>query len=427
MNALRTRGWLLVLWLGSVVVRIGYAWWLFPHWLAGDAGDYWAEASRWIAGQPPGIYWPPGLPLWLALVRSLLGSAPWVAVLASLLLWSLLFEQMAWLSRGASPRRRLALLGLFSLYPAFIHQSVVPLSHLPVACLLLALLGGLQLAPSPSRAAWLGGILGLAALFRPGTLALGPFLLGWWLWSSPRRTWTSRGMVVLLFLLGCALPILGWRQLAPELRAQRALINTATPYNVFIGNQPETPHYRSWWLGSHQEREDAAFASYYARLDSIRALPTHEQSQAWLAEAWRQVRDAPGTFARRVWNRSKVFWAFDTLAGASLSRSHPLAGRLLVACDAAAYLLLMTLVLTRWVAGDGREGIWLGLTLAYMLPYLLAFSHPTYHLPILPVLGLWALRQPRASLPQGKRRWAWVLVWLSLLAIQVEWGLSWLS
>lgn len=411
----------------SLLLRLAYGIWRYPHLLPGDAASYWTEAGRLLADEAPGVYWPPGLPHWLALWRGLLGDAPWVAGLASLFWWVVLFGQMTWLSRDLLPRWRWGFLTLFSLYPAFVHQSVVPLTHLPVACLLLA---GLALLRAPLRrwrAGLLGLLLGLGALFRPGLLALLPVLGGWvWWQTGPLPT---RGLALLLLGLATALPLGLWRAQAPALRHRGALVNTATPYNVFLGNQPETPRYATWWLGSHQAREAPALAAYYARLDSVWALPPAAQAPAFLTLARRHVQQAPGRALRRVWNRLKVFWAFDTLAGATLSRRHPRGGRLVIAADAACYLLLLSLVLlclsTRGI-GSGWRRWALGLVAAYALPYLLAFSHPTYHLPVLPLLALWASSQPAPAWPRGWARWRFGLLLAGLLAIQGEWVWFWL-
>jgi len=423
----QSSGWLWVVWAASLLARVGYAAWLYPHWLPGDAADYWAEAARWRSEEEPGIYWPPGLPIWLALWQAAWGEAPWVSVAATLALWSVLFGQMAWLSRGAPWPGRLALLAWLSVYPAFIHQSVVPLSHLPIACCLLAVVGWSRSPVGFLKSLGLGLLFGVAALFRPGCLILVPVWLCHLLLSHRKAMNLELAAIALALLLGVIAPILSWRAQSPALRAHSALINTATPYNIFIGNQPETPLYRTWWLGSHVERSDATFAAYYARLDSIRALPEAQQGSAFLHTAWAHVVETPGSFLRRMWNRAKIFWAFDTLAGATLSRRYPLAGRLLIMVDALAYGLLMVLVLTRLAAGKLGRASWLLLVLAYPLPYWLAFSHPTYHLPLLPLLGLWMLAQQAWLWPQGKARGLAGVLLLAWLAIQVEWAWSWLG
>jgi hypothetical protein len=346
--------------------------------------------------------------------------------LAAVVVWGICFGQMASLSRHSQPWLRRSLLALFSIYPAFVHQSVVPLTHLPVACCLLGLASGMQRAPTWWRGLGLGLLLGIAALFRPGVLALGPILVGWWVWryyAGGVRAWVA----LALLLVGVSLPIGLWRSQAPALHGSQALINTATPYNFFIGNQPETPRYRTWWLGSHDERDDPRFASYYARLAAIRQLPASQQSAAFLHHARGYIAQAPGAFLRRTWNRGKVFWAFDTLAGATVSRDHPRLGPWLIAMDAACYLLLLLAVLTRLCAGDWQRGEWLLLALAYSGPYWLAFSHPTYHLPVLPLLGGWLLSNGPWRWPQGRQRWGWGAILLACLAIQVEWAWSWLG
>ncbi len=399
----------------SLLIRLAYAAWLYPEVLPGDAEAYWREAGRLVAGTGLSLYWPPGLPTYLAIWRWGWGDDPGVAVAAALAVWVACFALLAHLSRGAAPRGRRWLLLGFSLYPTFIHQSVVPLSYLPVAALLLA---ALALGQASARGRILSGLCwGAMALLRPASLALLP---AWLLNGARWKNWLTA-------LLLSAIPLLLWQGYLQQ-RGAGVFLNYANSYNFFLGNQPETPDYRSWWLGSHYAPDSAQFRPYYARLDSIRALPRSQQDEAFRQMAWQHITQEPRRFARRVGHRFKVFWAYDVLAAGTLVAQHPTLARLWLGGDVLAYLLLMSLSLwALWRPGAWlpRQRLWLGLVLSYPVPYWLAFSHPSYHLPLLPVLALLALDRREHRATHGLRRWVgWSLSLIGLLAIQVEWTLD---
>lgn len=411
-----------IIFVGSLILRVVYALWLWPDTLPGDAGDYWAEAGQIASGEGPGDYWPPGLVYWLALWRILLGDASWVAVCATLTVWGIFWVIFVGLTRHGPPRLRLALLLLFAVYPAFVHQSVVPLTHLPVATLMLAMFAVLRRTQRQDNGGLIGSLLGIAALLRPGVLALIP-ILGLWVW----RKATHPRLSIIGLLIGLLLPVGLWLGRAHAQHGYWVRINRANSYNFFIGNQPETPTYRTWWLGSHDERSNSTFAPYYHRLDSIRALPVSQQERAFQTLAWQHIGDDLLHFGQRVLARWRCFWAFDTLAGATITRRNPMLGYLILILDSFCFMILVSAVLAalsslQKVRAEYRCLLaWIA---AYQIPYLLAFSHPTYHLPVLPLLGLIIASQSARLWPQGKTRAYWIVSIGIVAAIQVEWVLQ---
>lgn len=418
----RTLPW--IIFVSGLLVRLLWLWVEDEAPLSGDAADYWATARAWASGQWAGAYWPPGLPAWLALWRLALGGSYLVPIAASLAVWSGFYWTFAHLSQRRSLPHRPVLLALWAFYPAFIYQSLAPLSYLPGAWLLLLAWEGKPTRGVPPWRALTGGlVLGAMGLLRPALLSVAPVVawrgLGF---VRPDRRLRAGGWL----LLGLLLSLGPWLYLVQQQTNGWLGLSQASSYNFFLGNQPETPHYRTWWLGSHTLTDDPALTSYYQRLDSLRALPVAKQPAAFRSLAWQHLRQEPGLFLLRAWHRLRVFWAFDTLAGAELIGRGQAVGWAVLALDALGYLALMGLILAgAWYASRRRLGIGLLLTAAYLLPYLLAFSHPTYHPGLLPLLALGSASPRKAWLRLRRdpswRGWGLRLSLLLLWLIQVEW------
>ncbi|GAB4405284.1 MAG: hypothetical protein OHK0039_06110 [Bacteroidia bacterium] len=398
----------------GLLLRLGYLAWLGPEALLdGDAGAYTAAATALLAGEAYAAYWPPGLPYLLAGAAWLLTApAGYFAVgLAGYLAMAALLAQIVRDARSAWAT------GLvLAVYPTLLHHSIAPLSQVPVAAGVLGLLL-LTARQIPHRLLAAGLLLGLMALVRPATLVL-PGALALWLLAGGQR----RYLYLALLLLGCALPVAGWQV---HMRASGAFINYANARNLYLGNHPQTPHYRTWWLGSHDVAGDPAFADFVREQEALLQQPVAARDRAYRALAQAHIAAAPATFVRRSLNRFRCFWAFDSFAGAFVYAHAPRAGLVLVALDGLIYvslgwLALLTL-LRQPLRAHLRELLLLG---GLALPYVLAFAHPTYHLPavgILLVLAATTIRQATRwhdLLPRSPRE---VLILLAFAAIQAEW------
>lgn len=396
---------------GGILLRLAYAAHIYPNLLPGDAHFYWLEAQNWLDGKGLEFYWPPGLiALLLPFAKIPLGS-----LIFSMLIWCLF--ALGWEKAGAELegwKRNLGQL-IWAIFPAFVHQSVVPLSHLPVAAGLLWLIF-LLMKKTAARLFLAALLFGYLGLIRPGVWALLP-LFAFILFEKKIKpgSWT-------LVAMGFILLPLCWEVYAHQQLGRWIRINEANAYNLYLGNHPQADPYRSWWLGSHDVSDDPAYAAFQAERDSIRSLPTEKQSAIFQKKAWSYIKGDPINFVLRTGARFRNFWAFDTLASATLLKEKKKTGYLSLPLDAIFYLICLSGGI--WAVMGGKHKLLAALVL-YQIPYLLAFAHPTYHLPLLPLmLGGLLGSSPTFSRKKITR----YLIILSLfLLIQLEWGLDLLS
>ncbi len=127
----------------------------------------------------------------------------------------------------------------------------------------------------------------------------------------------------------------------------------------------------------------------------------------------------------------RTFFAFDTFTGAQLaartdSRAKKLAGLAVTAADAACYLAVAALALMWLLAPGDRRAAWvIGLgVLLYAVPYFVTFAHPTYHFPVVPLLGVAAAaRLTAAPAPARPGPLYWVAA-AAFALVQVEWAID---
>ena len=422
--------WLSLL-LGSVLLRLLYGRWvLHDHWV-GDAGWY-RQAAEGMRQGHMDPYWPPGLPAWLAGEMWLGIPQHWLGLATGLLFWTLFF----WVLKavvfppGNKPQGWWIKV-VFALFPAMIHQSVVPLTYLPVTVLVLMAWqwsSGNWGGPTWREGLGLGTVLGWMVLFRAASLALWPVLLWGYAWQRGKWRFVTIPLLVATAWVG-VWEVALWKQ-----EQRWVLVNSANSYNFYLGNNPWTPLDHGWVLGSHDFRADTAFAGLYAEVDSVRALPATEQDIAFRELAWSHILADPQGFFIRLMSRAWVLLSFDTLAGATLSQAggHPwLVGGVLV-LDAICFLALLAGAWWGWCSRGhwrrGERGLWLAACIAYSLPYLVAFAHPSFHLPLLPLFAWAAMKGGSLSVEAvWQKKWKdWTLLGL-LLALQVFWVISWVD
>lgn len=414
--------WLALLLL-SVLVRLAYGKFLLLDLWSGDASWYMEAAQALVNKGWADPYWPPALPHLLAGGLFLGIGHHWLGMVLGLGFWVLFFWVLRTVvfERGNNPKGWL-LKGIFLLFPAFIHQSVVPLTYLPVAILMLMawqwVAGSWGGHPLKEKIG-LGVVLGLMALFRAASLLMWPvFLLGY-AWN--RGSWKS-----ILIPAAIAIMILGiWEARLYAQEDQLILVNSANSYNLYLGNNPWTPDYKTWLLGSEDLHHHPDYTAFYEQIDSVRALPSLEQDGAFRKLAWNHIAAHPLEFAIRVGTRFATLLSFDTLAGATMYKQSHGWGILLLILDACCYIALLILAWLGWTGTKWRSNehlLWLAVCISYMLPYLLAFSHPTYHLPLLSMFAWSAYRGDPFSWKALKTRsWmSWIILTV-LLAFQVVW------
>lgn len=414
--------WLALLLL-SVLVRLAYGkFLLLDHW-PGDASWYMEAAQALVARGWADPYWPPALPHLLASGLFLGIGHHWLGMVVGLGFWVLFFWVLRTVvfERGNNPKGWL-LKGIFLLFPAFIHQSVIPLTYLPVAILMLMAwqwVAGSWGGDPLKEKIGLGVVLGLMALFRAASIAMWPIFLLGYAWN--RGQWKA---IIIPSLI--AIVMVGAWELRLYTQEHRfIMVNSANSYNLYLGNNPWTPDYKTWLLGSKDLHDHPDYTAFYTQIDSVKSLPVLEQDHAFRYLAWQHIYAHPGEFITRVGTRFATLLSFDTLAGATMYKQSHAWGMLLLILDALCYITLVVLAWWGWNGKKWRSNerlLWLGICLSYMLPYLLAFSHPTYHLPLLSMFAWSAYRgDPFSWKDLRSRSWlSWMILGI-LLALQVVW------
>ncbi|MEM6346847.1 MAG: hypothetical protein AAF927_23365 [Bacteroidota bacterium] len=397
----------------GLVLRLLYGLWLGPDLFANDAIYYVEEAQLLLESGQTSLYWPPAL-IYLLAGWGWFWGLSWGSCMVFMLLWYIAFDVLLRKAdHGLWPSY------LFALYPVFIHHSVSPLTQLPVAVCLMAV----YLLGRRKASGWLSGLLlGLGVLLRAGTASVLPAVL-------LRRTPSQ----MLSIGLGLILVVGAWLGIAAAQNDKFVPVNTANAYNFYLGNNPWTPDYKSYWLGSHDESQNPAFAGFYAERDSIFALAPSAEGQAFRDLAVKYIKSEPTRFVYRLWQRFKLFWAFDTFTAATVQERSPALAWGIQLWEMICYGLIWGWLFLGWWNQSAQNFAPLLWPICYMLPYLLAFSHPTYHLPLLPLMVLmlprFAGRESLRLLPKKItwRQTIWGLCLLFWCYIQIEWAWSLLS
>lgn len=433
-RALDHRRAALVVALGGLALRLAWLASLGSRPLVDDARDYHQMALLLARGERFEPDWPPGVPWLLVPFVRAFGPDELVGRVAMLGIYGAFVAALFLLARSVAGARVAVLaLAVCAVAPSFVAVSVTPLTQLPAAALLCAALWLALLhveAPSTVRGALLGLALGALVLVRPSSVLLVGGALLWLVWRARARVCRSATVAA---LVGASLVVGAWTLEARHLTGRWLFVNNASSQNFYYGNNPWTPVYETWWFGSHKEGEPGVPVEFVAEHRRLAQRPPAERDRAFSRAAMEHVQERPALFVARSLARVRTFLAFDTFAGAQVAKKtgHPLVGLALVGVDGLLYVLVLALAATRVVAASlgAAEKLLLGAATLYAVPYFISFSHPTYHLPVVPLLAAIAGRQLDRVLrglpwlPQSspRRRRALAVVLLALGAIQVEW------
>ena len=417
--------------------------------LVSDALSYSLEGVA-LREHFPGIrafFWPPGMPVLLAGVYTLLGSELWVSRLVACVLGTLQVALSAALAREllADPRGVRATGWLAALYPPAVLMSGQTYSqHLAgVALTALALFATrLWRAGRAFDGACAGIAWGVGCATRPSMLSVGPALLSlgavaWWRGRAriaAASDWERRvagGALIGVVLAGA---ILAPVALHNRRQGAGATLSTNNEANFFYGNNPYTPDYKTSHLGQREASKlDPAARDYLRRFAS-----DPNPRAAMRNEALRYIGEHPVITAWRTANRIRAFWGFDYLMARNIQIDRGLATcwlLALTALEAGGYALVIALATVTLLCGAGelrRPAAWtvLACVAAYQAPYALAFSAGTYHFAVmgllLPFAGLAAARDPRREPPWLRARSSRAL-WLALavfVGLQIEYALQ---
>jgi 4-amino-4-deoxy-L-arabinose transferase-like glycosyltransferase len=283
------------------------------------------------------------------------------------------------------------------LYPTLIFLSVTILTETLFTTLLLAflLLSVILLdRPRPATALACGLVLGLGALTRSVLWPL-PLVVCPMFGLLVRGTRAQRMLVPAIFLAGYALVVVPWSVRNTQLQGVFTVVDTMGGLNLRMCNYEHTPEDRMWDAVSLTGERSWV----YAFTQEAHPQPVTEgMKDRWAQRmAVQYIADHPGTTARRALIKFADFWGLERtyIAGVQEGLYTP------PVWFAAAAIVAIT---ASWIALAllGGAGIWLTAPaarahLVLLLPVLAiaaahtaTFGHPRYHVPLVPILALYA-------------------------------------
>lgn len=364
--------------------------------LFGDASTYHRFALMYLDGRTFPTVRAPGLPLWLALWYSVFGSGQWSAMLAQMPFYlALSVAVYLYTARKLNARAALIALALVTFYPALVFHSIWPLTEVPLAALIMLVVWMMDDDPGLPGIFCAGILLGLAILIRPNSITLIPaFALLYYLGGARRRV-----LRTVLFAVVAMIPAAMWSAREYRHSGNMVFINYTNSMNFYLGNNEYTPLYRTWWLGSHGDGARGVPPQFTAERKEMESVPLERRNEAYLRAGLAEITAHPARFVLRTMNRICAFFSFDsytaTVAISDFDSGKPM-GALLLGGDMLFYLTIVVaslfVVFGDWAQFGLRSRsllVWVGvLVSAYALPFFLAFAHPTYHLPVMPLLAV---------------------------------------
>jgi 4-amino-4-deoxy-L-arabinose transferase-like glycosyltransferase len=353
----------------------------------------------WGPGAPTSIR-PPLYPFFIASVWKLTGTRSLQAVRwaqVGVALFSILALYLIGL-RLFDRRVALAAAAGLALYPSLLFSGVLLLSETVfIAVFLFFVLAVVRLEerPSPAAAAVAGIALGLAALTRsvlwPFILILAPFV---YVVCGPTRKARLAGMAAVV--LGYVLVVGPWSIRNTTLQGTFVAVDTMGGLNLLMGNYEHTPEDRMWDAVSLTGEQ-----AWYRNLPST--APDGRRWTEGTKEKWAQrealafMADHPITTLRRSLLKFADFWGLerDFVAGVQRGYYHPPLWLTAFGAIGATLGYIATAVLAMigicLTPPTRRAHAFLILLLLFICGiHTVVFGHSRYHLPLVPVLLLYA-------------------------------------
>jgi 4-amino-4-deoxy-L-arabinose transferase-like glycosyltransferase len=356
--------------------------------MVSDAREYFDLGDLLTAGGPRGAYyWPPGESVVLAGAFALSGKSLLVARLVTIAESVAGVALTALLARALAGRRAARVAGwVGALYaPSVLLCGQTYSQHLASLCLVAVAYFGLRAGRERRLVffALTGAALGLGCLTRPSMASVVPVVAVTWWWTRGSVRGPALAVAIALAIVA---PVLvhdagtgaGWT------------LSTNNERNLFLGNNPYTPDYKTSHLGQRALEDLPADAREYLR--SFYDRP--DAREAMEHEALSYMASHPLRTAWRTLNRTTSFWGFDYLASREIQKSLDLGPRAalpLLALEAGSYIAVLALAVVGFLGlrdlCDPGWRTWLvALALGYAAPYALAFSGGTYHFPVIPLV-----------------------------------------
>jgi hypothetical protein len=269
-----------------------------------------AELGTFGHGTTPTAYRPPLYPLALTPCAAF-KPAPYVAIAALhlVLVTATVFLVYVLGRRWGLGNYSVVAAALVAFDPILIMQSTLVMTE--TLATLLATVGLLALTwaarrPSPARAAAAGGCLALAALCRPTFLV--------WLCLTAlvlpmfSRPWSARGKMIVALAAGALVVLAPWAARNYAHFGRPIIGTTHGGFTLLLANNQYFYEYlrtRQWGDVWDAHPFNAAWSKRLAESESTGEL---QDDRLAYAEAWRTIRDEPGTFLFSCLVRAGRLW-----------------------------------------------------------------------------------------------------------------------
>jgi 4-amino-4-deoxy-L-arabinose transferase-like glycosyltransferase len=384
---------------------------LGPMPMVSDARDYFEVAERFASGEFGGaFYWPPGEPLVIACALGPLGKSVLVARIATIAISTASVALTALVARELAGAAAGTIAGWIAAayVPSVVLSGQTYAQHLAALCLAAVAYFGLRALRDRRRSlfAWTGTALGLGCLTRPSMVSVVPVLLAAWAYTARRHRGSLRPLGLGAALTACCALALVIPAQVHDWRAGAGwTISTNNERNLWLGNNPYTPDYKTSHLGQRSLDELPAEARSY--LESFYARP--DARAAMRSATLQYVVHHPLRTALRTFNRATSFWGFDYLGsreiqnwrGWSTREAMPVLALEVGSYVAVAALALVGLLALSGACAPGWRSWLVALIVAYQVPYAIAFSGGTYHFPVMPLVVPFAA----AAMASGFEAW----------------------
>ena len=401
--------WILLL---GAVVRVGlwFAWGNWSPLINSDAADYQKLAVRLVTtgayANERGVLIslrPPLYPVIVAGIYQCFGMENNDAVRAIQacigLLTTVLVYRLGVLAYSRQVGLRAA--ALYCFYPSLLSYENLLLSEIVFTFFVVAFTCLVVEAMCRHGIAWLtlaGVVLGLAALTRSIMLPFVP-LLAMYLVVFWNETWIRRAATALVPVLAFAVVVAPWAIRNSRLQETLVLIDVMGGRNAMMGNYEYTPLERSWATITDVQGERAWDRVLAREREHPTPITQGQVDKLALRHAMHFVVTHPWLTAKRDIVKFFNFWQLErelpAAAGAGYFGNVAAGWQLLLAaiiCGSYAAVLFAALFGIFCTPPSDHRIHWF-LILSILFPclvYTLVFAHSRYHLPVIPLLALYA-------------------------------------
>jgi hypothetical protein len=285
-----------------------------------------------------------------------------------------------------------------------------------------------------------GIALGLGALVRPSMASV---TIVWVLFGlmAIARSRVDRGRRTALLAVGvvawalCVVPI-AWSNASA---GAGMVLSTNNEVNVFLGNNPFTPHYKTGELARSLKDDPVAFQEYLTALlpHGLGGFALAEDRRRLMHETATYMVEHPWITLLRTTNRVRAFWGVEYNGSRQIQEayalSRPQAAALLALEGGGFFLIGLCAWLALLHASTRRDGsAFLAATMAaYAAPYFVSFAIGLQHTTLVPIVivlaAAFVVRVRRAPAPwrllRSRRVLIAALFWSALQAEYLFWVL----